>query len=1096
MISYRTLLSGGAAVAVLCAGSQAIAQTRTFNVPAQPAVTAIPEFGRQAQVQILAPARELEEVRTPAVVGRMDARVALGRLLEGTSLRVATDTGPLITLRTAASAPRPQDGTGAISGQIIDPATGEYMRNATIRVVGSDGERRTTVSGERGEYRLAGLRSGPAQITVSFTGYPDQTASVNVAPDQTAELDFQLTHGVEAGAVNLGEVVVTTVRDGDARAIMSQRQSMNITNSLSSESFGDISEGNPGEFIKFMPGVDTDSTGDGTVRSVNLRGLPSAYTSITLNGVSLAAADANTGAESSRTFSFEQMSLSAIDSIEISKTISADVDANAPAGTINIRTKRAFDRRGRRLFGEISGTGHSNMWDNAERTGPADRGYNETRFLPNARFEYSDVFLDGRLGVVASASTSNMYVEQEQIMLSRSYAPTAASPEPLAITAIETQMGAREIMRRSASVNLDYRATDDLTLSLATMYNESGIWSETVSLTFTTGARTRGVIGDPVFDITTNQLATANTMSVTNNMTYKDGNGTTIIPSFEYDRGNLRVDGNLSWSNSVSVYNPRGVVDSANALSPIIGRGNFTAQREPGDFYGQAWNIQQISGGDWSDPANLFGPNPLVLRINSGPRAEHTATGAMLNLTYGTDLLSVPVVFKTGLKVQRREFAYEDRSDQDRYAYAGPLSLADLLEEARSANQYSFEDSGISISTLNGGDIYMPSTYRLLEMYEANPDHWRPTSATSTSEWYNINVANNRDFSEETSALYALATVEPMERLKVRAGLRWERTATTAREADPLTPEEVTAAGYTVSVTTGRATTIEGLEYQYLSQPKIEREGEYDYFFPSASLKYSFNDSTDLQVGYSRTIRRPEVSSLSGVWSINEIDKIVTAPNPGLEPELSDNLSVRLVKYFEPVGMVAINYYQNRVKGLFQTEEMTAEEFGYTGPEFADYIFRTTTTVGGEAINIRGYELEFNHSLDYLPSPFDGLTIRGSYMINDPDIPIVRSADQLATLALAYRKGPVKLYFNTVWTDDKYRTTSPSWFDALWDTNLSGSYELHPGWEAFFSVRNLIDSSRNVIVPGSLATSGPLEDHSAIFIHGGMNATIGVRARF
>src|SRR5688500_14509593 len=130
MISYRTLLSGGAAVAVLCAGSQAIAQTRTFNVPAQPAVTAIPEFGRQAQVQILAPARELEEVRTPAVVGRMDARVALGRLLEGTSLRVATDTGPLITLRTAASAPRPQDGTGAISGQIIDPATGEYMRNA------------------------------------------------------------------------------------------------------------------------------------------------------------------------------------------------------------------------------------------------------------------------------------------------------------------------------------------------------------------------------------------------------------------------------------------------------------------------------------------------------------------------------------------------------------------------------------------------------------------------------------------------------------------------------------------------------------------------------------------------------------------------------------------------------------------------------------------------------------------------------------------------------------------------------------------------------------------------------------------------------
>lgn len=1096
MISYKTLLSGGAAVAVLCAGSQAVAQTRAFDVPAQPAVTAIPEFARQAQVQILAPARDLEGVRTPAVTGRMETRAALARLLEGTPLRVATDTGQLITLRSTARE-RAQGGTGAISGQIIDPATGEYMRNATVRAVGADGERRTAVSGDRGEYRLTDLPAGSTEVSVSFTGYPDQIATVNVTPDQTAKLDFQLAHVADAGAINLGEIVVTSVRDGDARAIMSQRQSMNITNSLSSESFGDVSEGNPGEFIKFMPGVDTDSTGDGTVRNVNLRGMPPAYTSITLNGVSLAAADANTGAESSRTFSFEQMSLSAIDSIEISKTISADVDANAPAGTINIRTKRAFDRRGRRLFGEISGTTHSNMWDDAERTGPANGGYGDTRFLPNARFEYSDVFFGRRLGVVASASMSNMYVEQEQIMLSRSYAPTSASTAPLAITAIEAQMGAREISRRSASLNLDFRATDDLTLSLATMYNESGIWSETVSLTFYTGARTAlGVTGDPVFDITTRQAAGFNTLSVTNNLTYKDGHGTTVIPSFEYERGRFRLDGNLFYSDSLSTYDPRGVKNTANAFSPVTGRGNFSAQREPGDFYGQEWNIRQISGADWSDPASFFGPNPLVLRVSTGSTAEHTNSGGMVNLTYGRDIFSVPVVFKTGFKIKRAEYEYDDRSDEDRYAYAGPLSLAELLEQVRSPNQYSYEDSGVRIATLSGGEIYMPSTYKLLEMYEANPEHWRPTAATSAAEWYNIHVANNRNYVEESNALYAMATADLTERLKVRAGLRWERTATTAMEADALSAEEVEAAGYAVSATTGRATTIAGLEYQFLSRPRVERKGEYDYFFPSASLKYSFNDSTDLQVGYSRTIRRPEVSALSGVWRIDEEERIITAPNPGLEPELSDNLSVRLVKYFEPVGMVAINYYQNRVKGLFQTQDLTAEEYGNTDPQYADYIFRTTTTVGGEAINIRGYELEFNHSLDYLPSPFDGLTIRGSYMLNEPDIPIVRSADQLATLALAYRKGPVKLYLNTVWTDDKYRTTTPSWFDALWDVNLSGSYEVRPGWEAFFSVRNLIDSSRNVIVPGSLAAGGTVDDHSAIFIHGGMNTTIGFRARF
>lgn len=429
--------------------------------------------------------------------------------------------------------------------------------------------------------------------------------------------------------------------------------------------------------------------------------------------------------------------------------------------------------------------------------------------------------------------------------------------------------------------------------------------------------------------------------------------------------------------------------------------------------------------------------------------------------------------------------------------YAGPLSTAEFLARVQSPNQVSLADSGITLTTLNGGhSIYMPSMYRLLELYNENPDHWVRTSATSASEWYNIYVGNSRHYREDSAALYVMGTGSLGDSLKLRAGLRWERTETAALEPDALSAEEVEAAGYAVSASTGRATTIEGLEYQFLSRPKVQRRGEYDYFFPSASLKYAFDDSTDLQIGYSRTIRRPEVSVLSGVWRINEEEQIITAPNPAVQPELSDNLSIRLVKYFEPVGMVAFNYYRNRVEGLFQTQDLTASEFGYTGVEYADYTFRTTTTVEGDSIDIQGYEFEFSHAMDYLPAPFDGLSVRGSFMINDPEIPIVRSADKIGSLSLSYRQGPARLYLNTVWTDDKYRTTTPSWFDAYWDTNLSGSYQLRPGWETFFSVRNLLNRSRNVIIPGSVATTGEVGDHSAIFIHGGVNATIGIRARF
>jgi len=138
MLSHRAALSCGAAVAVLCAGSQAVAQTQAFNVPAQPAVSGIPEFARQARVQIIAPARDLEGVRTRAVVGEMDARAALRRLLEGTPLRIATDTGQLITLRSA-NAGAAAGGTGVVTGAVLDPATGEYLRNATVLVVAAVG---------------------------------------------------------------------------------------------------------------------------------------------------------------------------------------------------------------------------------------------------------------------------------------------------------------------------------------------------------------------------------------------------------------------------------------------------------------------------------------------------------------------------------------------------------------------------------------------------------------------------------------------------------------------------------------------------------------------------------------------------------------------------------------------------------------------------------------------------------------------------------------------------------------------------------------------------------------------------------------------
>ena len=69
----------------------ASAQEMAFDVPATEAIRAIPEFARQAGLQIVAPADELKGVITPAIRGNLEARAALKRLLIGTGLEIASD---------------------------------------------------------------------------------------------------------------------------------------------------------------------------------------------------------------------------------------------------------------------------------------------------------------------------------------------------------------------------------------------------------------------------------------------------------------------------------------------------------------------------------------------------------------------------------------------------------------------------------------------------------------------------------------------------------------------------------------------------------------------------------------------------------------------------------------------------------------------------------------------------------------------------------------------------------------------------------------------------------------------------------------------
>jgi TonB-dependent receptor len=903
-------------------------------------------------------------------------------------------------------------GTGVISGRVFNPNTGEYVRNAqiTVRETGQ-----TAYSGDGGEFSVAEVRPGRATVVVSYTGYRTATAAVDVAAGQVVARDFRLVSTLEttksAGeTIKLGEFVVSSEREGNAKAIMEQRKSMNVTNTVASDTFGDNAEGNVGEFLRNLPGVELDQF-YGEVRNVRLRGLSSEYTSVTVDGVSLASADANAGAAgNARAFTMEMASLNSMESIEVSKTVSADVDANAPAGTINLKTKRAFDRAGRRVSWQANIAAHSEEFSLRRTPGPNDSG-TSYKLRPGGIFEYSDVFFNKRLGVVINVSESNVYQETMISTLTYNRTPTTTDFRPEVITALSFQHAPRFNKRFATTLTADYKVTSSLAVSMGLVYNYADLWTPQRTVTFNTGSRAL-VTGDPYVDFTTNSTAAnvvANPVAVA-----KLGETLTFLPKAFYKAGNLELEAKAVYSDATSWYNPlarRHAVRDAN--SPTANGANFRATRSSADA--NDWKITQTSGPDIANGASYSYPSGTAsISLNDGRFSRSDLISGELNATLRTSW-KLPLIWKAGLKERYELRKFEDDQLARRADYLGtgttPIINAPWANY-RSPYEYDFGITSGSIKSISGGKVFITDLSRLAELYDSNPAAFRQN--LSAANYYTAYIANHRRFEEEIKAAYLMADTM-IHRVKVRLGVRWEDTSTASTEFDPRTPAEVRAAGYAVS--SGRATTIPGLQYQYFSQPKVRREGNFDNLFPSGSFKYNFSDSLSLLAGFSNTIKRATYANLSGVWSVNDINKTVTSPNPNLKPETSRNYAARLAYYFEPVGQLSVSLFQNNVRNLHISNTLTASEFGNTDPDYVDYLFVTTDN-SSQHVQIRGMEFEYSQSLSFLPHPFKRLGVRAAYTRNYAEVITPNLTPHAVSGGLNYSLGRLGANVNWTWAHD------------------------------------------------------------------------------
>ena len=291
----------------------------------------------------------------------------------------------------------------------------------------------------------------------------------------------------------------------------------------------------------------------------------------------------------------------------------------------------------------------------------------------------------------------------------------------------------------------------------------------------------------------------------------------------------------------------------------------------------------------------------------------------------------------------------------------------------------------------------------------------------------------------------------------------------------------------------GNPTTRDGVDYKYTSQPRVTKTDIYHNYFPSFTAKYRWSENLIVDLGYGKTIRRPDINRLSGVANINEVAQTITLPNPFLDPELSEKYVAALAYYFGKNGgsNVQVLFSHTKAKNATRDSDLTSEEFGNTNPNFEDYTFVTGSSIG-PPIRYRSMELSYSQQLTFLPDLLRGTSVFAGYTRTYATERIGGLTPHTVKAGITYRYKRFSFGLNSVWLDEAPWTNTVGRFrpnNAKFD--LSAGLKLTKSTSLYLSGRNIFETPHRIFdeIGGNGRILTRLENY-------GSNWSIGVKGNF
>lgn len=263
---------------------------------------------------------------------------------------------------------------GTIRGRIVDTSK-QTLPGASIYI---DKLQTGVTSDVNGYYTFSNLTPGTYTVKVSYVGYSPVEMKITIPAGKTLEKNVIMNEGLE-----LQEVVVGGAFQGQRRAISSQKNQLGTTNIVSADQVGKFPDSNIGDALKRISGINVQYD-QGEARFGQVRGTSADLSSVTINGNRVPSAEGDT-----RNVQLDLIPADMIQTIEVSKVVTPEMDGDAIGGSINLVTKNSPYKR---MISATAGSGYNWISEKAQL---------------NLGFTYGDRFFNDKLGIMLSASYQN-----------------------------------------------------------------------------------------------------------------------------------------------------------------------------------------------------------------------------------------------------------------------------------------------------------------------------------------------------------------------------------------------------------------------------------------------------------------------------------------------------------------------------------------------------------------------------------------------------------------------------------------------------------------------------------------------------------------